>query len=209
VKAFTARDGEAVAVLDEDERLVIARIVADVGLLLGGEDFGAEHHSGLPHREDLAEALSFLDSLEEALVEPDDPALRRLLPNAAPTDREVADEFRRLTQDELKASKVARLRRMWDDLRQETDDWVVPASEVMATASALTDVRLVIASRLGLDSDEAAQELHEEIQRATEEMEHASAAEAGIDAERLWLGMLYDALTWLQESLVSVRLDQE
>lgn len=205
MRGFVARDGVAVAGLDEDERLVIARIVADVGLLLGGERFGVEEHARLPHREDLAEALRFLDGLSETPVEPDDPALLRLLPNAAPTDREVADEFRRLTQEDLRATKLARLRGLWEDLSAEGAEWVIPADEVMTVAAALTDVRLVVASRLGLETDEDAEALHEEIARAAMVARRGDPSEFE-DAERLWLGMLYDALTWLQESLVSLTL---
>lgn len=206
MRGFVARDHQAVAVLDEDERLVIARIVADVGLLLGEESFGSPESSPLPRREDLAEALRFLDSLGEAPAEPDDPALLRLLPNAAPADREVAEEFRRLTQDDLRATKLARLRSMWEDLSTEGDEWVVPADQVMSVAAALTDVRLVIAARLGLETDEDAESLHRDIARVGDPDDAAAAQAAGIDPERLWLGMLYDALTWLQESLVSLRL---
>ena len=206
MRGFEARDGAAVAVLDEDERLVIARIVADVGLLLGGESFGDPDVHRLPHREDLAETLRFLESLGEAAPEPDDPALLRLLPNAAPRDREVADEFRRLTQEDLRATKLARLHRMWDDLRTESDEWVVPLEDVMPTAAALTDVRLVVAARLGLESDEDAERLHQDVARAVARLESASGAETDVDQERVWLGMLYDALTWLQESLVSLPL---
>ncbi len=206
MKGFAARDGAAVAGLDEDERLVIARIVADVGVLLGDEGFGSVDSPRLPHREDLADALRFLDSLGDAPAEPDDPALLRLLPNAAPTDREVADEFRRLTEDDLRAVKVARLRRVWEDLSVDGTEWVVAADEIMPVAAALTDVRLVIASRLGLESDEDADALHRDLALAGEALEGGSPAEAGIDPERMWLGMLYDARTWLQESLVSVRL---
>ncbi|WP_062387145.1 DUF2017 family protein [Demequina iriomotensis] len=206
MRAFAERDGAAVAALDEEERLVIARIVADVGLLLGAESFGSEPHSTLPHREDLAESLRFLDGVEDDPVEPEDPALLRLLPNAAPRDREVADEFRRLTQEDLRATKIARLRRLWDDLSAEATEWVVPTEQVMPMAAALTDVRLVVASRLALASDEDAEALHAEIARAAEAAEQGTEAEPPVDPERLWLGMLYDALTWLQESLVSVRL---
>ena len=43
MRAFRARDGVAVAELDAEERMVVARIVADVGLLLGEEVFGIAH----------------------------------------------------------------------------------------------------------------------------------------------------------------------
>lgn len=205
MRPFVARDQQAVAGLDEDERLVIARIVADVGLLLGAESFGHDD-ARLPHRDDLASMMRFLERVDDAAVEPDDPALRRLLPNAAPDDREVADEFRRLTQQDLRDGKIARLRDVWEQLSAPGDEWAVPADQVMATAAALTDVRLVVASRLGLESDEDAEELHRDIAEASAVLEDSDPEELGIDPERLWLGMLYDALTWLQESLVSLRI---
>lgn len=205
MRPFVARDDQAVAGLDEDERLVIARIVADVGLLLGAESFGHDD-ARLPRRDDLASMMRFLERVDDAAVEPDDPALRRLLPNAAPDDREVADEFRRLTQQDLRDGKIARLREVWEQLSGPGDEWAVPADQVMATAAALTDVRLVVASRLGLESDEDAEQLHRDIAEAAAGLEGRDPEELGIEPERLWLGMLYDALTWLQESLVSLRI---
>ncbi|MDN4478890.1 DUF2017 family protein [Demequina lignilytica] len=205
MRAFVVRDHEAVAGLDEDERLVIARIVADVGLLLGAESFG-HGEARTPERDDLASVMRFLERLDDAAVEPDDPALLRLLPNAAPDDREVADEFRRLTHQDIRDGKIDRLRRVWEQLSAPGDEWAVPSDEVMATAAALTDVRLVVASRLGIESDEDAEALHRDIAEASAGLRTADPEDLGLDPERLWLGMLYDALTWLQESLVSLRI---
>ena len=187
------------AELDQEERMVVARIVADVGLLLSGENFGME----IPAQEEVEDELfRHLRGLEDALSDPQDPAVLRLLPNAAPTDREVADEFRRLTEADLRAVKVTRLRRMWEQLSEDGPEWEVPADEVMATAGALTDVRLVLASRLKIVTDDDATRLHQEVALASHAMETGADDALPIDPERVWLGMLYQALTWLQESLV-------
>ena len=203
MKAFRARRGVAVAELDPEERAVVARIVADVGLLLGGEVFGMEDATWASETpEDL---LEYLTNLEAHLAEPDDPAILRLLPNAAPTDREVADEFRRYTEPDLRELKVARLRRLWSQLSEDGPRWEVVADEAMETAAALTDVRLVLASRLGIETDADAERLHADVGVAQQ------AAVGGIvpDRERIWLGMLYEALTWLQDSLVAFVMGEE
>ena len=203
MKGFVARDGQAVAELDDEERMVIARIVADVGLLLGGEQFGmdapVDRDAGL---DDADEILRHLRGLEEALAEPDDPAVLRLLPSASREDREIADEFRRLTEGDLRDLKVERLRQMWEQLSEDGPEWEVASGDAMSTAAALTDIRLVLGSRLRLFSDEDAERLHTEIELAAHALDTDAEQALGLDPERVWLGMLYQALTWLQESLV-------
>jgi hypothetical protein len=203
VKAFRARRGVAVAELDHDERAVVARIVADVGLLLGGEVFGMESDPWVA--ETPRDLLEYLTNFEAHLAEPDDPAILRLLPNAAPTDREVADEFRRYTEPDLRALKVARLRRLWSQLSEDGPRWEVAEDEAMETAAALTDVRLVLASRLGIETDADAERLHADVGLA----QHAAVDGLVPDRERIWLGMLYEALTWLQDSLVAFVMGEE
>lgn len=190
----------AIAVLDPEERAVIARVVADVGLLLGGEPFGMEIDISSVDEDPL---FRHLRGLENALSDPDDPAVLRVLPNAAPDDREVADEFRRFTEPELRSLKVDRLRAIWTALNEDGPEWIIPAADALSTAAALTDVRLVLASRLGLESDDDAAALHEEIDRAHDPATGRYAADIVENPERVWLGMLYQALTWLQESLMS------
>ena len=203
MRGFEARGEDAVATLDDEERLVVARIVADVAGLLGADAFGSSHEDFRNSGEtDVDDPFEHLRGLEESIREPSDPAILRLLPNAAPTDREAADEFRRLTDGELRSGKIRRLRRIWESLSDGGDEWVVPADEALATAAALTDVRLVLASRLGLKTDDDADRLHQEIDLATHALETDDERTLPVDPERVWLGMLYQALTWLQESLV-------
>jgi hypothetical protein len=185
VRAFIRRGDMAVARLDADERAVIARLVADVELLLGA------------------------DTVEERFVEPDDPALLRLFPNASPTNPEVADEFRRLTESDLRALKESRLNKFQEDLGGEGPEWAVPLGEAMSTAAALTDVRLVLATRLGLKTDEDADLLRNELDIAQGLLEHGVPEGLDVDHERIWLVTMYQALTWLQDSLIACVLDQE
>ncbi|GIG53476.1 DUF2017 family protein [Demequina activiva] len=212
MRGFQARGAAAVAELDDEERMVVARIVADVGLLLGGEQFGMAD-PGAQHARDADDEMdgifAHLKGLEESLAEPDDPAVLRLLPSASRDDRDVADEFRRLTEGDLRDLKVARLRTMWEQLSEDGPEWEIDAAEAMPTAAALTDVRLVLASRLSLDTDEDADRLHGEIELATHALDTDADDDLGIDPERVWLGMLYQALTWLQESLVQYAMTAE
>ncbi len=200
MRGFEARGDAAVAELDSEERAVIARVIADVGLLLDGESFGTEREDAEDSEEEL---FRHLRGFEAALSDPEDPAVLRILPNAAPTDREVADEFRRLTEPELRATKVDRLRLMWLALSEDGPEWEVPADQAMATAAALTDVRLVLAARLGLDTDDDADALHREIDMAERALATGAASDIALHPERVWPGMLYQALSWLQESLMS------
>ena len=200
MRGFEARGDMAVAQLDSEERAVVARVIADVGLLLSGEAFGAQR-DGVEDFED--ELFAHVRGFEVALSDPEDPAVLRILPNAAPTDRQVADEFRRLTEPELRAIKVDRLRAIWDALSEDGPEWEVPADEAMATAAALTDVRLVLAARLGIDTDADADALYREIEHAENAAATDVFASLAVDPHRVWLGMVYQALTWLQESLMT------
>lgn len=185
MRGFSRRGEVAVATLDTDERAVIAAFFAQVDSLLDA--------SSLPGGSPTTE----------------DPALLRLFPNAAPTDREVADEYRRLAEHHLRSLKTERLRRIQMELHQEGPEWVVPLEEALPTAAALTDVRLVIATRLGLKTDDDAELLHSEMDMAQGLLEQETPEGLSLDHERISLVMLYQALTWLQDSLVACVMDQE
>lgn len=192
MRAFRRRRGVYVAELEGDEATILARVVADTSLLLG---------QPLRPGEESAEATDPLAQLSwstEGVDTPTDPALARLLPDASRTDDELSQEFRRLTENELRATKVARLRMVWDALRESTGQVRVPADRALDFAAALTDVRLVIAERLGIRTEADAEEIQDQVARGT------PAAEE--DEVHLALGMVYSALSWLQESLMQVML---
>lgn len=80
-----------------------------------------------------------------------DPALARLLPDAYRDDPEAASEFRRLMEDDLVSRKQANAR----VVRESLGDGQVSLSRgaVQSWLRTLTDLRLVIAARLGIEED--------------------------------------------------------
>lgn len=134
---------------------------------------------------------------------PQDPALRRLLPDAG-GDAEASAEFRRLTEDGLRRQKSSRLdlartafERALADGADGEQRVELTREEARAAMMALTDVRLVLAERLGVHTDADAEALHEHV----ESMEIPSS-------ERDVTAMYYDFVTWLAESLTVAYLGQ-
>jgi hypothetical protein len=176
------RKGALVRVtLELDEVALLRNLVAQVLALLDPGEPAAG-----------ADPLEQIVGLSAAAVDvPTDPALHRLLPDAYSGDDEAAGEFRRLTESDVRTTKSLALQQILDslDLAESTrsDAVRVELDEPAAVAwlPALTDVRLAVASRLGIDE--------------------------GIDEERVTAEpgtgrhdeiALYDWLSWLQDALV-------
>ncbi len=189
MKGFVRRRGVYVAQLDRTERTILSRVVADTAMLLGTR-------LDVDRPEDDGDPLAALDWSTESVAEPSDPALARLLPSASEDD-DVADEFRRLTENELRVAKVERLRMVWGALLAPGEKLEVQPERAMDWAAALTDVRLVLADRLGVMTDDDAERVYQEAtRRRTQDVDEVRAA----------LSSLYMVLTWLQESLMTVML---
>ena len=204
MRAFKRRRGMYAARLDTDERDVIAALVADVAELLGAGRLEARG----------PDAVVVGDGSPRMRIEPlpppSDPAVRRLLPDASRDDPQVAEEFRRLTEDDLRAGKIARLTSLWDALTSPTEGWradafVIAPQDAKDVAAAITDLRLVLAERLGIRTDEQAERLYDAL------VDSPQAELEGDDeildpAARRYLVAVYGALSWLQESLVDLLL---
>ena len=201
VHAFRrTRDGYQTR-LDADERAIIARVVSDVAQLLGVDvsqppvDADAAGQ-GLPTLtwptvglgEESPEDAFGADALREPL----DPALARLLPSASEDDA-VAREVRALTEESVRTAKGERLRSVWWALQAPGHKVSIPVDRAMDWAGALTDIRLVLAQRLGVEDAEDAADLE-------------AVATSGTDEVSRALASLYLALSWLQESLVEAML---
>jgi hypothetical protein len=175
--------------LDEYERVLLARLLEDVGGLLAAD--GAEREGvpgGDPAGRTDDEVLAALEA-SLALQPPADPAVARLLPDGHREDPELAAGYRRLTEHGLRERKRAGLGRASSALSRP-DPVLLDDAEAMALVKGLTDVRLVLAERLGLRTDEDAEVLHAVVAVGPGDPRGAAAA-------------LYDALTWWQESLVN------
>jgi hypothetical protein len=86
----------------------------------------------------------------------DDPAMLRLLPDAYRDDAAAAAEFRRFTADGLAERKTANARAVVASIGTEsTTTTTVRLDEpaVQAWLRVLTDIRLVLATRLGIEHD--------------------------------------------------------
>lgn len=117
-----------------------------------------------------------------------DLAILRLLPDAYPDDAEASAEFRRFTAAELSGKKVRNARTMIADVASAASadgpvEVRLDAGSAGAWLRSLTDIRLVLATRLGITED-------------------GDVAE-GEDEESLMLGDVYDWLGFVQDSLVN------
>ena len=133
---------------------------------------------------------------------PDDPVLQRLLPDAYRDDSDESAEFRRFTERSLTSAKVANAEAVLESLReagldetkvddedvenQEPLEVELDAAAVQAWLRTLTDVRLSLAVRLGIESDEDTMLLHQSEDEAVMAMTE-----------------LYDWLGYVQETLVT------
>ncbi len=187
---FHEDDGGWVVAVAPTERAVLLDVVDEVIELLGGAE-SVEQQGERAARHPL-DALE-LEPLPVAA--PRDPALLRLLPDASP-DPEVAAEFRRLTEADLRTAKAANLTCLRAALTAARTEVVVVPSEAPRVAAALTDIRLVVSERLGVRTDEDAEDVY---RLATEPV----PAEP---SPRHLLSAVYAVLTQLQESLVELML---
>lgn len=89
-------------------------------------------------------------------VESDDPALERLFPVAYPDDPDAAAEFRQYTRSGLVDTKSARAGAVLAALLAARDDGYILLADDEAERwlPVLTDLRLVVAERLGIRNDE-------------------------------------------------------
>jgi len=119
-----------------------------------------------------------LDELEGLLEDPDDPALRRLFPQAH-DDPESEEQYRALVRDQLLGGRSKALAVVRDTLGKET----LSLDEADAWLRALNDLRLVLGTRLDV----------------TEDLDYENI---DLNEPRGRDLAVYGYLTWLQEQLV-------
>jgi hypothetical protein len=169
--------------LDDDERALLAHVLGEVyDLLDDGQDAGRADQ----------DPLARLVGIGTAVDPPADPAVARLLPDAHRDDGPASAEFRRYTEGGLRERKRAGLATARASLDRPAPI-LLDDDEAQAWVVALTDLRLVLASRLGLERDED----HDRLAAAA----RASTGDPA-DNQAAFLLMVYDFLSWLQETLV-------
>ena len=179
------RRGGAYTVLDQHEARLIANLAAQVAELV--RDGAAAPTAS----DDPLEAMVGLDGPVQA---PDDPVLRRLLPDAYRDDAEGAADFRRFTEQGLREGKVRTAQTVIGSLQaggmaDESDaddvDVDLDAEQVQAWLRTLTDIRLSLATRLAITEDD---------------QDHWSNVSE--DDPAYVMHQVYDWLGFVQESLV-------
>lgn len=98
--------------------------------------------------------LAAMIGIGTAVDLPDDPALARLLPDAHAEDPEASSEFRRYTEQGLRDRKRQCLEAARLSLGREGTTLTLDEGEGQSWLVALTDVRLVLAERMGLRTEE-------------------------------------------------------
>lgn len=92
-------------------------------------------------------------STARALVDPDDPARARLLPDGYRDDPDAAAEFARYTRDDVRRGKLDRIRSLLARLEDPAGRIRLERDDADAWARTLTDVRVALAERAGIRED--------------------------------------------------------
>ncbi|WP_158548040.1 DUF2017 domain-containing protein [Desertihabitans brevis] len=119
---------------------------------------------------------------------PEDPVLQRLFPDAYPHDPRASSDFRRFTEQDARAAKLAAAQVVLDGLASCRDgrDLKVPLDQADAWLKTLTNLRLSLATRLQITDAESAELL----------------SELPEDDPRAFLYGVYEWLAFAQETLV-------
>lgn len=220
-RAFRRRRGRFVADLAAPEREIVLDCIVQTAALLEREGgpapvagpTGAVGPADGPADDDEFEAIMRRAGLTDAALSgdgagaaadgvgrgtppvSDDPAVRRLLPDGHRDDPAQAEAFRALSAQNVRSTKLTHLHRAAEVLAGATQDRLdLGEDDARALLLSLTDVRLVLAERLELRTDD--------------DVEHLEAQLDALDAGdgRAQVMLTYDFLTWFQETLASAML---
>ena len=205
--------------LDDWERELLARLALEVRALLQADappvEGTGESETSSSSRPDpvrpgeserdreVLEALDFdLDPPTNHVHagRPDaDPVIAVLLPHAS-EDPITSMEVSSLTRARLRGDKVDRLVRLAAELRAPSgpgETVLVASGQESDWLGAINDIRLVLAQRLGIESAQDAEHVHA--------VAFQEAPEEETDREQWYRGtaLVYDMITWWQESLIS------
>ena len=180
------RKGDLSVALSNDELHILINLVEQLLELLGERNFTHHYQSDDPFAQLMAASIG---NLESTIEQPEDPVLRRLLPNAY-VDPESAAEFRKYTESSLRLVKQTHLMYLREQLVFPVDH-ELPKADIAVTDPtqwliAINDLRLALAVRLGIKNDSFAE---------YEKMKD-SDRQKPLFAVYFWLGSI-------QESLIS------
>lgn len=159
---------------------------------------------------DAPDVASYLSALlaEDRRDEPEDPALRVLLPSMS-SDPEEAGTLRALTEDSLRAKKSGRLEEIQRALAHivagKTRTITISSEHVWSWLSGLNDLRLVLADRLGVAQSEDSEYWYLRVLSIFEDDE---AEPQELSSDDL-IGLVYSLVSWWQDSLLQAVQGEE
>ena len=128
--------------------------------------------------------LAALIGIDSQAAKPTDPISTRLFPDAYPDDPDASMEFRRFTERSLRDTNVTRAKRVLADLEGRTKLTLNP-DQWQQWVGFLNSLRLALGTRLEIDQE--------------------SWTEEPSESDPLYqLHELYNWLTWMQETLISI-----
>jgi hypothetical protein len=180
------QEGDLSVALSNDELHILINLVEQLLELLGERNFTHHYQSDDPFAQLMAASIG---NLESRIEQPEDPVLRRLLPDAY-VDPESAAEFRKYTESSLRLVKQTHLMYLREQLVFPVDH-ELPKADIAVTDPtqwliAINDLRLALAVRLDIKTDSFAE---------YEKMKD-SDPQKPLFAVYFWLGSI-------QESLIS------
>lgn len=160
--------GKLTLKLDDAELGVLSQLFEQMAELL-------EHPESESGTDPLAQMLNMSGSTQIS----EDPALARLFPDGYSEDEHASADFRRFTEQDLRAQKIAAVASAQETLSEWTGKSTLTQQQAQDWLKALNDLRLVLGTRL---------EITDEVETDFE------ADEPGIH--------LYNYLTYLQGTLI-------
>lgn len=200
-------NGDLVITFTSQEAHVLVNLTEQLLELLADGD-------GQAHQVD---PLLHLVGFSSSELPPEDPVLRRLLPNAYEDDQE-AGEFRRYTEHGLREKKKAHAYLIYEALLPQDEDWNgdIPldkgsievsftASDAMAWLGGLNDLRIALAVRLGFGTEKGkpqSDKIPSSDNQASNEALHRKY-ELMVDSDPMKaVYAVYSWIGWLQQSLL-------
>lgn len=189
---FKRRGGVISTDLSADEVGLLESLLNELIELLGDGSEGDKPAAGQHVDDPFAAWAAEMGELgnDRPVEAPEDPVLRRLLPDAYPNDPKASAEFRRFTDRDLRRKKATDAEVALRHLA-ETDggrtQLRIPVDEAGSWLRVLTSLRLAVAGRLGITDNTTADAI----------------ATVDDDDPRAFMVSVYDWLGFAQETLVA------
>ena len=129
--------GKLTLQLDDAELGLLAQLFEQMAELL-------EH----PESENVADPLAKMLNMGGSTQISEDPALARLFPDGYSDDEHASADFRRFTEEDLRAQKVAAVATAQETLSEWTGKSTLTQEQAQDWLRALNDLRLVLGTRL-------------------------------------------------------------